>query len=380
MSVLWLRSSAAAKSVAALAFLHLSMSASALHAQSGCESAETVVTTCADWQKMHESFLQERKTRAITLEPEEGQLSGRLSGQAWSASNGDFPLFAAPAGQAVEMRTSLSKFGAYYARQDAEKIAKVEDAVPEGMELPEPATARSQAIDVWSSMKVEGLVPGSSREGLISHFGADYTMSKDVLVGASVEFEELEQASAAATAAGRAFMVGPYMATRLHDNLQFDARLAWGEGTDAVDADGAAARIETERRLAKARLEGDFDLAGWRVSSSAAFVHAREVPQGWGEGVTTNTLTLGPEMRRTFRIEDGPVIEPFLRYSNKAEIDAAESLSELDALSFEGSVGGGVTITMPDEYRIQATTEVESGEADTAPNVSGRLEITVPVR
>ena len=92
------------------------------------------------------------------------------------------------------------------------------------------------------------------------------------------------------------------------------------------------------------------------------------------------TAPLGPEMRRTFRIEDGPVIEPFLRYSDKAEIDAAESLSELDALSFEGSVGGGVTITMPDEYRIQATTEVESGEADTAPNVSGRVEITVPVR
>lgn len=382
MSVNWFRSPVPRLGIAALVGVSLSVGPKAVHADSACDTAGTVVTTCADrLSGIHQSFLQQRKQRAVTLEPEDGQVSGRLSGRAWDANaNGDFPVFVAPAGTAVEMRTSVSKWGAYFAREDMEKVQKVEDFVPEGMALPEPAGPASKKIDVWTSTKVEGLAPGSSRHGLISHLGADYAFSNDFLVGASVEFEDLEQSAGATAAAGTAYMIGPYLARRLTDDLVFDARLAWGESTDVVEAEGIASRFGTERRLAKARLEGDFELAGWQVSSSAAFIHATEVPEdGFGQGVTTNKFTLGPEMRRSFQLEDGPVIEPFLHYRNTAALDAVESWSKLDALAFEGTLGGGVNVTMPDSYKVQATTEIESGDTPTNPNVSGRVQVTIPI-
>lgn len=353
-------------------------------AANACESGDTVVTTCADWlADAHRDFLQQRKTRAITVAPEDGQISNRISGRAWTPANGDFPVYVAPDGAAVELRTSLSRLGAYYASEDAEKIAKGEETLPEGTDLPEPVTARRKTVDMWSNVKLEGLIPGGSQAGIISHFGADYAVSDDLLVGASVEFEDLQtygDAVSGATTAGTAFLAGPYMAQRLTDNLVFDARLAWGQSDDAVAGDGMAARVRTERSLAKARLEGDFDLAGWQISSSAAFIHAREAPAGgWAEGVSSNTLTLEPEVRRTFKIEDGPAIQPFIVYRNSAAFDAVENLSELDALSFQGTLGGGVNVTMPGEYNVRATTEIERRDADTDPNLTGRVQVTIPL-
>ncbi|RIA54988.1 autotransporter outer membrane beta-barrel domain-containing protein [Dichotomicrobium thermohalophilum] len=384
MSVIGLRHPEPRSSVAAVLFLFLSASSQTLQAASICESEGTVVTTCADrLADVHQNLLQQRKDRAINVEPEHGQVAGRINGRAWDAgANGNFPLFLAPQGTAVELRTSLSQWGAYFAREDAEKIEKVQGSVPEGTDLPDPATAASKKVDVWSSTKIEGIAPGSSRQGVISHFGADYTVSEDFLVGASVEFEDLEQQTGilgGATAAGTAYMIGPYVAQRLTENLVFDARLAWGESDDLVDPDGVASRFAAERRLAKARLKGDFDLAGWQVSSSAAFIHATEVPEGFGQGVTTNKLSLGPEMRRSFQLENGSVIEPFLHYRSTAELEPVEGLSELDALAVNGALGGGVNVTMPDEYRIQATTQFESVDAQTDPNVTGRVQLTVPL-
>lgn len=384
MSVIWLRLRAPRLVVTAGLFLCLLAGPQPLQAAGACENAGSVVTTCADLlSDAHQSFLRERKNRAITLDPEDGQVSRRISGRAWHAANGSLPMFLAPAGTAIEVETSLSKWGAYFAREDAEKIESVKDSLPDGMKLPDPASARIQKIDLWSSMTLEGVLPSSSRQGVISHFGADYTVSEDFLIGASVEFEDLEQytgALGAATASGKAFMVGPYLASRLVDNLLFDAQLAWGQSTDAVGVDGMAESFETERSLAKARLAGDVDLAGWQVVSSAAFIHAMEAPAGgMRDGVTTNTITLGPEIRRTFRLEDGPVIESFFHYRNAADLEAVESLSDLDALAFEGSLGGGLNVTLPDSYAIKATAEVEGREDETNPNVTGRVQLTVPL-
>ncbi len=385
MNVIWLRSGWPNNTMAVIAVACVSLSPQALHAASACAGNGTIVTTCAEhFSDAQHDFLKQRKHRAITLEPEDSQVSSRISGQAWDpGANGGSPVDLAPAGTVVELRTSLSKWGAYFARQDADKIEKVEDFLAEEVELPAPASARSKKLDVWGSTKIAGFAPGSSRHGFVSHFGADYTVSGDFLVGASVEFEELEQYSdlpAGATAAGAAFMVGPYMARRLADHLVFDARLAWGESTDRVAVGEVANRFVTERTLAKARLEGDFELFDWQVSSSAAFIHAAEVPEvGPASGVVTNKITLGPALRRSFHLEDGHVIEPFLHYHNSADLDAVDGGDGLDSLAFEGGLGGGVTVVAPDDYKLQATTAINSLDTDADPNVTGRVQITVPL-
>lgn len=383
MSVVWFRLRTLRISFAACAVFCVSVGPQAALAQGACDAAsDAAVSTCVEpLSSIHQTFLQQRKQRAMSRQPEDEQIAGRLSGRAWDANaNGDFPVLLAPAGTAIEMRTSLSKWGAYFASEELEKFEKVEDGLAEGVSLPRPAQPRSTKIDVWSSTKFNGLLPGGPIGGLASQLGADYAISEDFLIGASVEFEDLEQDAATGIAGGKGYMVGPYLARRLTNELMFNAQVAWGESEDTVDARDASSRFSTQRRLAKAQLEGDVDLAGWQISSLASFIHAAEIPEdGSGQGVTTNEITLGPELRRGFHVGDGPVIEPFLRYRNTAELDLSESLAELDSLSFKGTLGGGVNVTMPDEYQLQATTEIRSGGTQTDPQVSGRVQVTIPI-
>jgi hypothetical protein len=383
MSAVWFRSRSLRISFTACAVMCVSIGPQAALAQRACDAAaEAAIGTCAEpLSSIHQTFLQQRKQRAMSRQPEDEQIAGRLSGRAWDANaNGDFPVFLAPAGTAIEMRTSLSKWGAYFASEELEKFEKVEDGLAQGVSLPRPAQPRNTKLDVWSSTKLNGLLPGDPIGGLASQLGADYAISKDFLVGASVEFEDLEQDAATGIAGGKGYMVGPYLARRLTNELVFNAQVAWGESEDVVDSREAASRFSTQRRLARAQLEGDVDLAGWQVSSLAAFTYAAEIPEdGTEQGVTTNEITLGPALRRGFHIEDGPVIEPFLRYHNTAELDLSQSLAELESLRFKGTLGGGVSVTMPDEYQLQATTEIRNGDTQTDPEVSGRVQVTIPI-
>ncbi|MFP4538573.1 MAG: autotransporter outer membrane beta-barrel domain-containing protein [Dichotomicrobium sp.] len=363
--------------------------APALHAAGACGDGQGgIVTTCPDWlSQAQQQILQQRRDRAMAPGPETDQMSARLDGRAFDpAANGAAPLLVAPAGDAALVRSSLSQWSAYFARRDAERIeelGEVEEFAPDDLELPPLAATQNRKFDVWSSAKIEGLGSDAASNGYTSHVGADYAVDDGLLVGASVELEELENEAgvwAGATAASTSYLVGPYVATRLSDNLMLDSRVAWGRGSDAIGSDGASSDFATERSLAKARLRGDFHVEGWAVSSAAAFTYVEEAAAGaTGTTVVTRDLSLGPEIRRSFRLEEGQVIEPFLRYNGTVDLDAVEDLSQLDDLAVGGSVGGGVTVTKPDDYTIQATTEVDGVEAETDPNVTSRLKLTVPL-
>jgi hypothetical protein len=55
------------------------------------------------------------------------------------------------------------------------------------------------------------------------------------------------------------------------------------------------------------------------------------------------------------------------------------TLSQLDDLALGGRLGGGVTVSKPDDYTIRATTELENVDTETDPNLPSRVRFTVPL-
>lgn len=362
------------------------ISAWPLRAASDCDdSGQGIVVTC-DQQisGLPEDFLAQSLNRVTASALEADQISGRLDGRLWDPdTSGRAPLVIAPADDAVSVQTSISRWSAYYSRLDATKIEEIKQDAPADLKLPKPVTARSRKVDVWTSTRIEGLSDEASRRGYTGHIGADYRLDKDFLLGASIQFDDAKEQIASwdgATADGAGYLIGPYLATRLLDNFKFDARLAWGQSQGAIDGESVANGFATERGLAKARLGGNFRWQDWQFKASTAFLYAVEAPAGdAGSAVVTNQFSLEPEVRRTIRLEDGVLVEPFLRYRSTVDIEAAASSSALDDLALSASVGGGISVTSPDEYTIKATTEVEGVGTESDPAISSRVQITLPL-
>ena len=96
--------------------------------------------------------------------------------------------------------------------------------------------------DLWfegSYSKFEGSSDSEGHFG-IAYIGLDYVVSRDLLVGALVQFDQMEDSSEinGSSVEGRGWMVGPYVTARLRDNLIFDGRFALGKSTNDISPFG----------------------------------------------------------------------------------------------------------------------------------------------
>lgn len=361
-----------------LLLLMLGMSAPAT-ALAACDTRGSAASTCTEQgSNIHQEFLQQRLDRAITSVPEIGQASARLEGRTRNPANGAAPVLVTPEGDEATIRTSIGQWSSYLSQQDAEKIEGMKALAPKDFKFPELAPIPSSKVDVWGNTKTEGLSGGTGLSGYASHFGADYAVNPDFLFGAMVEFEDTRQA--ATTAGGAAYLVGPYIAMQLNGNLKLDARAGWGQGSDTISADGIANNIATERSLAKASINGNWNLQNWQFTPSAELTFATEASSGIvGSKVEKSSLSVSPEVRHPVQLESGQLVEHFINYNSTLDLDlnAFDGLPEGAGAYLEGTLEGGVSVTKPGEYTVRAT--VESAEARINADTKSRLKLTIPL-
>lgn len=153
----------------------------------------------------------------------------------------------------------------------------------------------------------------------IIHLGLDYLVNPDLLVGLGLQFDHAQASGpGGASISGDGYMVGPYMTARIHENLFFDARLAWGEAKNKVSPFGTYTdNVNSERWLATAAIVGEFETAGFTVLPEARVSWFEETSDAYRDGagnripaVTTSfgTLEVGPTITRDFAMTNGAVL------------------------------------------------------------------------
>jgi outer membrane autotransporter protein len=192
-----------------------------------------------------------------------------------------------------------------------------------------PAPSPAPAFDVWIEGSAAWFSDGSSsleRHGdwSVLYVGADYRLSRDVLVGALVQFDRSAQDFEKLPSRGNSsgWMAGPYATVRLSDHLFLQTRAAWG--TSDVDLGIAGIghdRFDTERWLARATVLGQWQSGPWqfRPRASVGYIEEHQPSYVGALGLTMpeqnsslGQVKAGPEFAYRYALADGTTIEPRL--------------------------------------------------------------------
>ena len=145
------------------------------------------------------------------------------------------------------------------------------------------------AFDVWMEGAVAHFSDGSDQSERHGHLGvvyvgADYRLSRNVLVGALVQYNQTSHDFDALQAGGSdsGWMVGPYATVRLSNNLFFQARAAWGKTDVKVDLDSTHQdSFDAERWLVRGTLLGQWRWGPWQFRPRASVGYIEEHQDGY---------------------------------------------------------------------------------------------------
>ncbi|MEL6533701.1 MAG: autotransporter outer membrane beta-barrel domain-containing protein, partial [Pseudomonadota bacterium] len=102
-------------------------------------------------------------------------------------------------------------------------------------------------------------VTDDNRFGIL-HMGADFLVAPDVMLGFAASLDSYRQEDIASSDdySGTGWLLGPIVTARVHQNLYFDARLAYGQASNDVERAAGEDSFNSHRRLAEFALIGDF--------------------------------------------------------------------------------------------------------------------------
>ncbi|MDJ0826439.1 MAG: autotransporter domain-containing protein [Rhodobacter sp.] len=200
-------------------------------------------------------------------------------------------------------------------------------------------------FDAWFEAQYKKFDGGADGEGhfAVAYFGADYLVTPDVLVGAVLQIDDMEDVSTVlgSSARGTGWMIGPYMTARLAPNLYFDGRIAAGQSSNEVSPFNTYTdSFSTDRWMAMASLTGEFEQGPWTIRPTASFSYFQETQEGYVDslGVTIPSQTielgqikLGPTFTGRFETDTGMIYAPYF---------------SVDAIYNIGNTSG-VTVTNP---------------------------------
>ena len=232
-------------------------------------------------------------------------------------------------------------------------------------------------VTVWSEGTIVGVndVGGDGHRFRIAHSGAEMLLGEHTIIGLGVQVDNLTYTDAPTGDKfdGTGWMVGPYIHSRVRDNLFVDVRLAFGKvNSDVTRAVGEDDEYESDRALAQVKVVGDFTYGKFLFAPTAEFSFYREGSKSYISNVhgaipeTTVELfngVFGGRVSRTFNITDGtisPYVEASAVYYNLltgdggvltySYADAIEGWSAKVGTGLRAAVGDNTMITLGSEY------------------------------
>ena len=187
------------------------------------------------------------------------------------------------------------------------------------------AYVENHRFDAWFEAQYKEFDAGADRRGDfgIAYAGVDYLLTPDVLVGALVSFDTMEETTDTGTVSGDGWMAGPYMTARLAPSLYFDGRLAAGESDNRISPFGVYTdEFSTGRWLSMASLTGEFQRGNWTIRPHASLSYLEERQKSYVDGVGATIpgrtvrlgqFKIGPAFTGRFEGAEGRFYSPYLK-------------------------------------------------------------------
>ena len=198
-----------------------------------------------------------------------------------------------------------------------------------GSRPPDRLADADSPFNVWIKGRWQGMTDtrgGTDGEGDFGLFmaGADYRYSRNTLIGVLAQFDFYSQTATGQSAKGRGhgWMFGPYLVTRLHDHLIWDARVAWGMSKNKIDPlEYGWDDFEGERWQVETNLTGDFEYQGWEIFPQLGLNYFAEEQKAFtskegtwigSQVVEVGNLNFGPEISRSWEESRDITLRPFV--------------------------------------------------------------------
>ncbi len=294
----------------------------------------------------------------------------------------------------LSFSTSLKKL----AHASSTKMARAMALGPEGSFA--PAVLPRDGIDIWVEghyTHFEDDIGQGDRSGHLGvlYVGADHVIRPWLLIGALAQFDWAEDDSTrlGSNVTGTGWMAGPYITARLHKNVFFDARGAWGKTDNDIDIVGITKdSFDTRRWLAVVRLTGDWWRGAFRITPSASVKYIEDEQESFtnslgtfipGQTVSLGRFKFGPEFGYRYDAVDGTRIEPHVSIEGIWDFDNAGPLAiagiVTSANDVRAKVEGGVMLTRPGGVGVRATGAYDGIADDDFSAYSGKLWVNMPL-
>ncbi|WP_417837267.1 autotransporter outer membrane beta-barrel domain-containing protein [Thalassospira tepidiphila] len=233
--------------------------------------------------------------------------------------------------------------------------------------LPPSALSNFESpMNLWVKGRWEGIndsrggTAGDSDFGLFMT-GIDYRVNKDTMVGILGQYDLYKSTATGqdSQGKGKGWMVGPYMVSRLDENLIWDGRVAWGKSKNKINPLGRGwDKYDGERSQLETNLTGDIRSENWEFYPQIGINYFREEQKAYtnfggerieAQTITFGNLTFGPEVVRVLQVEDGPTYRPFVAlrgiWDFRAPPIAHSNGSQVDTekLRARAELGGDIT-------------------------------------
>jgi hypothetical protein len=303
-------------------------------------------------------------------DPTRGRLESRLENRPWIGQDwAALPIAAKPVDQNFDMAASLQHLGSYEAQRTQQKLEEAKAFGAKGLVLPKPVQTANAPLDVWSKVEVTGFdsIEGEARRGTV---GADYKIARNALLGVSAALRDGTTTLASDTRLAAYFAVKPW------SPVTFDANAQWGESQAVTNPS-----LVTTQSAVTARLKGNFSIEGVQVAPALTMAHGiDEADLFSGRPVEKSTIALTPRVSRPISLKGGAKLEPYLSLKSALDFGTTDAGGGHEGVDTTRGVGGGVTFAKPDAYSLSLSTGVERTTSSDQSNLSGRVELKLPLR
>jgi hypothetical protein len=245
------------------------------------------------------------------------------------------------------------------------------------------------AFDAWfqatlGSYASDGL---SGNFGVVS-VGADYLVSKDLLVGGFLQADMAPDGrdSAGGSISSTGWLAGPYATIRLDDGLYLDLLAGAGRAANRISPNGTYTDgFDANRWLASASLTGQWEIGDLTISPTASLGYFQSTSDayvdGLGVGIPRVTggvgqAAFGPNISYRFALGDGLMAKAMLGFDGVLELPHGdtETIANLHARAKAGiglTTLGGASLSLSGGLDgLGGGTRIQS--------LSGSLNLSIP--
>ncbi len=258
-------------------------------------------------------------------------------------------------------------------------------------------TGQAPKFDIW----MQGFYSHTNTDSATSHlgmvhFGADYLINPDLVVGGIVQLDwaGLDSSTSVATVDGFGWMAGPYFVTNPWQNIYIDGRVAYGQSYNDINPIGTYTdEFDTDRFLATLQVTGDMRFGQLVVNPAAELIYFHERQNAYidtlGNTIPDQTLELGrvifgPQFSYNMVLDNGDTLTPSAKFEGIWDFHSKTTPLATGAVETVGGLRGRVDLGLG--YRTSGGTSLKaSGFYDGIGRsgfeaYGGSLEIVIPLQ